>query len=75
MVHGQNHPLMVPKLRKKPQKNTVNGTLDLTQLWELLNSQANFSVTYKGKVKRGLNSSRTLYVREMALNPEVKDEL
>jgi hypothetical protein len=41
MVHGQNHLLMVPKLRRKIQKNIVNGSLDLTQLWEILNSQTN----------------------------------
>jgi hypothetical protein len=49
MVHGQNNFLMIPKLCRKPQKNTVNGTLDLTQLREILNSQTNFSVTFKSQ--------------------------
>jgi hypothetical protein len=45
---------MVPKLCGKPEKNTVNGTLDLSLLWETLNSQNNFSVTFKRQGEKRL---------------------
>jgi hypothetical protein len=39
---------------------------------KILNSQTIFSVTFK---RQGLNSSRAMSGREMALDPKVKDEL
>jgi hypothetical protein len=54
MVHEQNHLLMVPKLCRKPQKNTINGTLSLTQLFEILRYQTNFSVTFKRQGEKRL---------------------
>jgi hypothetical protein len=51
MVH-ENHLMMVQKLRRKPQKNTVNGTLDLRSL---RNTQfSNFSVTFKRQGEKRL---------------------
>jgi hypothetical protein len=43
-----------PKLCGKPQKNTVNGTLDLTQLSEILGSETNFSVAFERQGEKRL---------------------
>jgi hypothetical protein len=52
------------------RKTGFNAVVRNTQF-----SKLTFQWHMKGKVKRGLNSSRALSGREMALDPKVKDKL